>query len=304
MVPPMQVLSNRLLEQARTIASGPAAVLAAEILLVGSIAVVAALLTWKLLPGGSAVVDTRIEPADASRMAATGGDRIELASLHLFGQAATGRERTQPEVEPADAPETRLNLRLQGVFATGDGNGLAIIAVGNADESVFTVGDRVAGQAYVDGIYGDRVILERNGTLETLKLAAEGVKTRAAASDIEREASGNRDLQRIAESARDLRSRLMSNPLELARMVRFQPYLRDGELIGYRIQPRAADAQMLAELGLKPTDVITSINGVELSDPAQAQQVLRQMQTADTISVSWLRDGEQRQMTIPIGSPS
>ncbi|MDZ7828420.1 MAG: type II secretion system protein GspC [Halofilum sp. (in: g-proteobacteria)] len=300
----MQAVSNRILERTHSIVSGPAGVLVTEIVLVPAIAVVAALLTWQLLPGDRAGVDTRIEPGVTIRSSATGGDRIDLSSLHLFGQAPANRERAQSGAEPADAPETRLNLRLQGVFATGDGNGLAIIAAGNAEESVFTVGDRVAGQARVDGIYADRVILERNGSLETLKLAAEGVATRAAVNDTEREAGGNRDLQRIAGKARELRSRLMSNPLELARMVRFQPYLRDGELIGYRIQPRAADAQLLSELGLRPTDVITSINGVELSDPAKAQQVLRQMQTADSISVSWLRDGEQRQMTIPIGSPS
>jgi general secretion pathway protein C len=300
----MQAVSNRILERARSIVSGPAGVLVAELVLVASIAVVAALLTWQLLPGDTTRVDTRIEPEVATGSGARGGDRIDLSSLHLFGRPPASRERMQPEAEPADAPETRLNLRLQGVFATGDGNGLAIIAAGNADESVFTVGDRVAGQARVDGIYSDRVILERDGSLETLKLAAEGVTTRATASDAERDARGNRDLQRIAGKARELRSRLMSNPLELARMVRFQPYLRDGELVGYRIQPRAADAQLLAELGLRPTDVITSINGIELSDPAKAQQVLRRMQTADSISVSWLRDGEQRQMTIPIGSPS
>lgn len=304
MVRPMQAMSNRILERARSVVSGPAGVLAAEIVLVGSIAVVAALLTWQVLPGGAPGVDTRIEPGSASRSSAPGDDRVDLSSLHLFGQAAASRDGTQPGAQPADAPETRLNLRLQGVFATGDGNGLAIIAAGNAEESVFTVGDRVAGQARVNGIYGDRVILERDGTLETLKLADEGVTTRAAVNDGEREARGNRDLQRIAGRAQELRSRLMSNPLELARMVRFQPYLRDGELIGYRIQPRAADAQLLSELGLRPTDVITSINGVELSDPAKAQQVLQQVQTADSISVSWLRDGEQRQMTIPIGSPS
>jgi len=275
--------------------------MAAEIVLVCAIAVVAGGLTWAILPGGAQPVDTGIDAVQQTSRASGGGTEVDLASLHLFGESRAGTE-TRARTMPEDVPDTRLNLRLHGVFATGEGNGLAIIAAGNAEEAVYTVGDRVAGQARVEAIYGDRVILEREGSLETLRLAADEVDTRPASSGARAAAAGNRDVQRIAERASELRARLMKNPLELARMVRFQPYLRDGELVGYRLQPRAADAELLAELGLKPTDVITAVNGVELSDPAKAQQVLRRLQSAETISVSWLRDGEQRQMTIPIGS--
>lgn len=299
----MQSLPRGTVERIRSALAGRGGVLACEVVLVCAIAAVAALLTWKLLPGEGPRVDTRPAAAAAARPTPGDAEAVDIASLHLFGQARESpRERAEPV--PADAPETRLNLRLQGVFAVGDGSGFAIIAVGNADEAVFTVGDRVAGQARVNGIYSDRVILERDGTLETLRLATEEVETRTTATDAERAASGNRDMQRIVGNARELRSRLMRNPLQLARMVRFQPYLRDGELIGYRIQPRAADADLLAGIGLEPTDVITSINGIELSDPARAQEVLQRMQTTDTITVTWLRDGERRRMTIPIGSPS
>lgn len=299
----MQVLIGRLVELARRAVAGAATVAIAEIALVAAIAVVAGLLTWRLLPPGAAPVDTSIPAAPEALPSSADTASIDLASLHLFGEAAPG-DRAQPEAVPTEAPDTRLNLKLKGVFATGRGDGFAIITVGNGEQSVFAVGDRVAGKARVDGIYSDRVILDRNGALETLRLATENVPLQAARAATQRGAMGNRDLQRIAGKARELRSRLMQNPLQLARMVRFQPYLRDGELIGYRIQPRAADAQLLAELGLRPTDVITAVNGVSLNDPAQAQQVLQQMQSASVITVSWLRDGEQRQMTIPIGAPS
>jgi len=295
----MQAIPHRIVERVRGAGSGPGAVLAAEVLLVCAIAAVTAVLTWRLMPARDSVMSTAVQPVDPQAHTGADGARIELASLHLFGRAST-QTRAAPEAVPEDVPETRLNLRLQGVFATGDGNGLAIILVGNGDESVFTPGDRVAGQANVKGVYADRVILERDGALETLRLTTDEVETR----NTTRETSGSREVQRIARKARELRARLMKNPLELARMVRFQPYLRDGELVGYRIQPRADYARLLSELGLEPTDVITAVNGVELSDPAKAQQALRQIRDADTITVSWLRDGEQRRMTIPIGSSS
>lgn len=292
----------RLIERCRFALAGPGGVLAAEVSLVAAVAAVAAMLTWQLMPADGPRIDTRI-PATTAVPVDSGDGSVEIASLHLFGVSA---EDTGPQQEsvPADAPETRLNLKLQGVYATGDGNGVAIIAVGNTQEAVFIVGDRVAGQARVNGIYSDRVILERDGSLETLRLATDEVATRAPGTVSKRAASGNRDIQRIARKAQELRTRLMRNPLELARMVRFQPYLRDGELIGYRIRPRAADAELLEQLGFKPTDVITAVNGVALTDPAKAQEVLRQVQSARTISISWLRDGRQHQVTIPIGAPS
>ncbi len=301
----MNALAARMLAGCRSVVAAPAAPMVASAALVAGIAWLAALLTWQLLPGPAARPDTTIPSAAPTATADEGaGGSADVASLHLFGEAPATTEPAAAQAEPADAPETRLNLRLTGVFATGNGDGLAIIVVGNAEEAVFGVGERVAGQARIDGIYADRVLLERNGGLETLRLAEEGLAGDSIGDDSARRGSGNREIQRIARRARELRQRLVRNPLELARMVRFQPYRRDGELIGYRIQPRSADAQLLTDLGLQPTDVITEINGLSLSDPNQARQALARMRTARTISVTWLRDGRELRMTVPIGPTS
>lgn len=295
----MNAFAARLLAGCRNTVSSPAAPMALNAVLVVAIAWTAAMLTWRLLPAPASAPERSI-PA-AGPVASGDPGRTDVAALHLFGQApAAGTTASQPA--PTDAPETRLNLTLTGVFAAGGGDGIAIIIAGNAEQAVYGVGDRVAGAARVDGIYADRVILERNGARETLRLSEDGVATERAGTTAAR-GSGEREIQRIAQRARELRQRLTRNPLELARMVRFQPYMRDGELVGYRIQPRSADAELLAELGLRPTDVVTRVNGVALNDPVQAQQALQRVRTAQTISVTWLRDGEQHRMTIPVGPP-
>ncbi|MDX1608955.1 MAG: type II secretion system protein GspC [Halofilum sp. (in: g-proteobacteria)] len=291
----MNASAARLLAGCRNAVSSPAAPMALNVALVVAIAWTAATLTWRLLPGPASVPDRSIPAAGPA--AAGEPERTDVAALHLFGQAPAG-DTTASRPVPTEAPETRLNLKLTGVFAAGGGDGIAIIVAGNAEQAVYGVGDRVAGAARIDGIYADRVLLERNGALETLRLSEDGVATERAGAA---RGSGDRDIQRIAQRARELRQRLTENPLELARMVRFQPYMRDGELVGYRIQPRTADAELLAELGLRPTDVVTRVNGVALNDPVQAQQALQRVQTAQTISVTWLRDGEQHRMTIPVG---
>lgn len=299
MISPMNALAARILAECRNAVSGPTAPLVLSATLVVAIAWLAAMLTWRMVEPPAVTPDTSI-PAAASTMHGNDGESADIASLHLFGET-DAEDRATSNSGPADAPDTRLNLRLTGLFAAGEGDGIAIIVPGNEDESIFVVGDRVAGEARVDGIYPDRVILERNGRLETLRLSKDGASTDSAATQARR-ASGNREIQRIARKADELRQRLIRNPLELARMVRFQPYMRDGELIGYRIQPRAADAELLSELGLRPTDVVTEVNGTSLGDPARAQEVLQEMRTAETISVTWLRDGKEHRMTVPIGS--
>ena len=297
----MNALAARMLAGCRSAATAPATPMLLNVALVIGIAWMAAQLTWRFVPAESAGPDPRI-PATAPVTAAGDADsEVEIAPLHLFGEAAEAPAAA--DEAPTEAPDTQLNLELTGVFAAGGGDGIAIIVVGSQPQSVFGVGDRVSGQARVDGIYADRVILERNGNLETLRLADESIAT-TPAREQRRRASGNREIQRIASKAQALRERLNRNPLELARMVRFQPYLRDGELIGYRIQPRGADAELLADLGLRPSDVVTEVNGMSLSDPAQAQRVLQRMRSARTISVTWLRDGREHRMTVPIGPAS
>lgn len=298
----MNALAARVLAGCRNAVTAPVTPAVTSTVLVGGIAWAAALLTWQLLPGPESRPDTTI-PTAAPAIESGRGVVTDVAALHLFGTAPAQSGPATSEQAPADAPETRLNLELTGVFATGDGNGIAIIVAGNADQSVFGVGERVAGQARIDGIYADRVILERDGGLETLRLSDEAIAGEAVGAGATR-ADGNREIQRIARRARELRQRLVRNPLELARMVRFQPYMRDGELIGYRIQPRSADAELLADLGLRPTDVVTEVNGMPLNDPQQAQKVLQQMRSARTISVTWLRDGREHRMTVPIGPSS
>ena len=70
-----------------------------------------------------------------------------------------------------DAPETQLNLQLRGTIAAGDETmAHAIIADGNGKDKVYFINDAVPGGAVLHEVYTDRVILNRAGILETLRL--------------------------------------------------------------------------------------------------------------------------------------
>jgi len=293
-------LSQRWLDAARALVNHPRAPGTLCAMIVVVLAMQAAGLTWALLPEAPAARRiARVDaPATADPDQSGPGPAVRLAELHLFGAIHTASGSGESSAAPTDAPETKLNLTLKGVYAPGSGNGLAIIAAGGGGEKVYAVGDSIAGSAEITGIYGDRVVLRRNGQAETLRMAlADAAPPRPTASRSDASAQE----QQIARHARDLRQQLLENPVELARMVRFQPYVRDGELVGYRVQPRQADARMLADLGLRPSDVITRLNGRPLTDPRQANEALQSLRQARTIQVTFLRDGQQQQMNIPIG---
>jgi len=78
------------------------------------------------------------------------------------------------EKKVLDAPETRLKLTLRGVFASEDSSGgRAIVGDPQGKEENYAVGDPLPGGAKLSEIYPDRIILERNGRFETLRLPKE-----------------------------------------------------------------------------------------------------------------------------------
>ena len=102
-------------------------------------------------------------------------DRIDQRSLrsvaeyHLFGRSPERGERKRRDI-PTEAPETRLNLALKGILASGgEGRGAAIIDSGDG-QKVYVAGADLPGNAILERVQNDRVILSRDGNFEMLRL--------------------------------------------------------------------------------------------------------------------------------------
>ncbi|MEX1081868.1 MAG: type II secretion system protein N [Halofilum sp. (in: g-proteobacteria)] len=141
-------------------------------------------LTWQAMPATAA-----LPPPSGATPPAAGrdGDSVppaaRLAQLSLFG------EPPAPESGAVrNAPETQLNLALKGIYAAGEGAGIAVISAGDGGEDVYAVGDRIAGSAHITGIFPDRVMLRRGGQAEVLRLPADEAELApSTARDTERE---------------------------------------------------------------------------------------------------------------------
>lgn len=223
----------------------------------------------------------------------------DIASAHLFGEAGNEPVAT---VQPTrqTAPDTKLNLTLHGVLAySPPENSLAIISSGGNREEVYAIGDKIVGNTTLQAVFADRVIIRRSGKNETLRLpenfAALGVAGNLS-TQLNPSGNGSGDLP---GSAKKLRERLVRQPSEMAKLFTMRPYKRNGKRIGYRIQPKR-DPELLAGFGIQPGDIITSINGIELTSNRQGAAALKNLISAKTIDLTVLRGGAEVPLSISL----
>ncbi len=255
-------------------------------LLVIAIAYQLATLTWTVAPGST--------PAFAPAARAASNDTaptVDLSVLndsHLFGEAD---EQVQPVVtEVVDAPETTLSLTLQGILATDeDARGRAvpgaIISSNRGEGKNYQVGQSIEGAdgATLHSVYADRVLLNRNGRLETLRLPKE-----LAASSVPMGMPS--PLPQAQPPSGSLREVITENATRLTDIVRLAPHVQEGQVVGFRVNP-GRDRATFEALGLQPGDVVTDINGTVLDDPSQGLQVFQSLGESSQANVTVLRDG-------------
>ncbi len=209
-------------------------------------------------------------------------DAAAIVGAHLFGEA--GAEAPPPQGELVDAPDTRLNLQLRGVVAAGDQRmAHAIIADASSEERVYFVSDAVPGGASLHQVYPDRVILNRGGNLEVLRLPREYAATPARSS--------RRISSRSAPAAPSIQQAVMQSAASFMDIVRPQPFMPEGQLKGYRVYP-GPNRQRFAALGLRPGDLVTEINGMPLNNPAQGMEIFRSLGDATQVTVTIERNGQ------------
>ncbi len=269
-------------------------------------------LTWKLVPVPetegitSGIARPQIAPTSRSTNQPLAN---KISQWHLFGKYEVQKPKPKPKLVE-DAPETRLNLKLRGVFASEDkSQARAIIADAKGVDDSYAIGDEVPGGAILSDIFADKVILERNGQFETLKLPIE-VAPSAVAGTSPRPSTSSRSPSSSmppidtatadqSEILRHYRDALLNDPQSVMGAVRVQPYNKNGKLEGYRIRP-GKDRQLLNKFGLRSGDIVKSVNGVPLDNPIKALEVLRDLSSASSVTIDVERNGTPRSFTFQV----
>jgi general secretion pathway protein C len=213
---------------------------------------------------------------------------LQLATIvnaHLFGAGTVA-------AGGGDAPATTMPLILAGVIADPDpAKGVAIIGENAAAGKLYAVGAAMPGGVHLHAVYADRVLLERNGGLETLMLPRTPMSGKGTAAPSISRAAGppgpaNRDSATL-----------------LAGLVRVQPVFNQGKLQGYRIFPGANHgASAFNQLGLRAGDLIEAVNGTPLDDAARAMEVLGTLSSSATATVTVSRNGAPQEVNLNIAN--
>lgn len=280
--------------------------------------------------------DETIRPAPV----AVGGDterpaeRVDIASLSLFGEVAS--EAPAPRV--VDAPETKLNLELQGVFTADDpDDSTAIVAERNKTGELFRIGDRLPGNAVLEAVNNDHILIKRGGRVEKLmfsdaplrrqvsrttsnvsapvpspqlgdtssrlqnvreRIAARRQQVEARRGIVNSPASPASTSGSLRQRVAEYRDRIQNDPQSVLSELGVSP-VQSGEASGYRISGQLPE-QALRQAGLQQGDVILSVNGRPVGNVVNDQGMIDQAMAAGRVRVEVQRGSRKFYLTVPI----
>jgi len=270
------------------------------LILVVLIAWLLARIAWMLIPGPAAGDPVEVPPGSAAARTDPGQADVQaIANAHIFGEATAEAAAPPPPSDHDDLAETRLNLSLKGTITANEEQlSIAIIADTGNQEKVYAIRDTVVPGTTLHAVYADRVILNRSGALEALKLPKEfpqGSQSvrRVAPPPVTRAADANPSIQEVVSE----------NVTKLADVIRPTPYFVAGQQQGYRVYP-GRDRRQFAALGLRPGDLIKDIDGAALTDPQQAMEIFQNLGSADQVSVTVERNGQPEVLVLSTGQLS
>ena len=211
-------------------------------------------------------------------------DLAAITNAHFFGTA---------KQDSANAPQTSIPLVLTGTIAGSDPqNGLAILGQTAQTAKVYAVGDNVPGGAKLHSVYSDRVIIDRNGQLESLALPRQLNPGNAPPPSAAALQGDNASIERM-------RRMITEQPGLLADVLRPQPVMDHGHMNGFRVYP-GRNRMAFMRLGLRPGDQVTAINGTPLDDRDRGEQILHTLSSSTEARVTVIRNGQQQDLNLNI----
>ena len=284
---------------------------------------------WTLLPQQNDPLFSSgniINPIEGSAVASpvSSVNINRLRKWHLFGRvgaqevAGQGEDSAAPATPVRDgieknASETRLALKLRGALASSqDGLGHAIIEY-QSKQDVYAVEDTlpVPGKVVLAKVMNKQVVLDNGGTYELLTLFEESILddqlpdvapatlNKPQKSVVRTGAARRIEGGSAAALAGTYREKLYADPQALTDVVAISA-VRDGsDLLGYQIAP-GKDVEQFQALGFKTGYMITAVNGIALTDPANTMRLYQTMRTASEAVFDLQRDNQTVTLSVSL----
>ena len=254
---------------------------------------------------------------------------IDIGAMSLFGQIEAGPVKTL-----VDAPETKLNLELQGVFIANDAAAsTAIVAEGAKDGKLYDIGKSLPGNAVLEGVFHDHILLRRGARIEKLKFSDAAFRTATSASATRagnvpraRTSPGMEGVDDSTGQRRSIDDRLDTRRRGLARSRSGRPSLRnvideqrqrirsdpkgmlgelgvtpvgEGSAQGYRVGSEITHPA-LRNTGLRRGDIVLSVNGTPIGNINQDSAIVDQVLVSRKARVQIQRGKSKFFITVPV----
>ncbi|HTR00286.1 MAG TPA: type II secretion system protein GspC [Candidatus Acidoferrum sp.] len=220
-------------------------------------------------------------------------DVAAVQTLALFG----AHHNDNGAAALANLATTELDLGLEGVvLALPKSNSRALIVSGGRQHS-YRIGDSLPGGGNVTlgDVAADHVVIRNNGIEQVLWLYNKD-KNRTQPTD--KAAAGNRAAAVVTPTAAQAAALLQAAPQQirkaaarLAEIIAVEPAVGNAHLLGYRVSP-GPRLKEFVQLGFKQNDILTSVNGISLTDMANLPELYNLMNRPTDVSFSLLRDGQ------------
>lgn len=223
---------------------------------------------------------------------------------------------------PVAAPVAQdLHLTLLGVSHLTKGGPYVVIENAQGQQSLYRVGDTIPGAGRLVSVLKDSAIIERNGHRVALKLPTNelpgpvtmpgfpipriprfGRRFRPRPLGLHPQAfnpnvtdlGGNRYAMSRATVSHSLQ-----NLSELFTQIRAIPDIVNGRTVGFTVS-EIEPGSLFDQMGLEDDDVVTTVNGHRLNDPARAMQMLSTVRDQRSIQLRILREGRPLQLSYEI----
>jgi len=250
-------------------------------------------------------------------------DIIVARNIFSKHRTAASKSSSSSPSEPSATAETGaqtqtqarqpLPFRLLGTVASEERDSYAVLeATETKVQDIYRVGQTI-GDARIDRIEQNRVVVLRDGRREVLELvltAQPPAPTPAAAVAALPPAvapPGPEDLVRVATNGnRQINTAVSSSEASHAaqsflRRIRLSPSIVDGESVGLSISG-LEDSTMAQLIGLKDGDVIQSVNRHPVTSRSKAVQVLSKARRLGSAELGLMRDQESKSLVFRTSS--
>ncbi len=213
-----------------------------------------------------------------------------------------------PAPAPAPVENESLDVKLIGTSQLSTGKPYAIIEDSNGKQSLYQVGQEVPDAGKLLEVASDRAIVLHNGHRVALEIprqpvqsgpairvpASPGVIRRMPRQRLLRPGRSSGGIRRMGANnftlARSVVESNLKNMAPLFTQIRATPQIENGTANGYRLTEIQPDS-LFQQIGLQDGDLLKSVNGQGVGDPAKAMVMLQSLQSQPSITLNVVRNG-------------